>query len=478
MMINPITQTNRNLPVSVPGLAERAGNRILRALDRLGVVHRNQDGTRFNVRFSGATVYDNRWLVLAVDAQRLWHFSADDLTKDKVVRTLEVACRWPVRVMREDIYGRRGIYYLVDLAPKRDSGNGTKKVRLPKRVDLDLDTRPEGEVMIPIGRNADGDNWQPLSLVKHALVVGATGSGKSTFAHSVLAGLLPVISPEKLRVAMFDQKRSEFSMWAHVPHLWGNIARSTEESAKLLNDLVEECNNRGDMFASVYARDIESYNKKADEPLPYLLVVVDECIELAMSSDKAIRKGLESLAIRGRSAGVYLLLLTQHATAVAGLPRLAKVNILSRFVFRVTEREAADSAGCKGAHTIPNIEGRMIAKVNGNKPVMHQAFYLDDEKLIEAALGLGRKQEQPKEPPRPTLSELDKQLIAWAILENDGKLTPRDIQEQTELSNRDARRLVEKYRDKDGWLFKDRTARNAHRVTDTARQLVELDLRA
>ncbi len=474
-----VTGPNRHLPASIPKKAERAGYRILRALDRLGIVHNNEDGSVFTVRFDKAVVYDGRWLVLGVDAQRLWHFSVKDLTRTEVVETLEAVCKWPVRVLREDIHGRRGIYYVVDLAPRRNGDSSTSKPKLPTRADLDLSTRPEGDLMVPIGRSADGDMWEPLPKVGHTLIVGATDTGKSTLTHSMLAGLLTANGPDKLQVTIFDQKRSEFPMWKNVPHLWNNIAYTEDESVKLLQKLVDECNRRGEVFGKAMTRDIKAYNRHADRPMPYLLVVIDEILDLVSCGGKKVNESLKSLAIRGRSAGVLLWASTQHAAAVDGLPRVVNVNLLTRLVFRVLDESAAKSAGCKGAVDLPvNHRGRMLARIKGSKPEMLQALYLDDERLLEIALGLGKKSEQ-QEPPRPTLpTGVEKALLIWAIAEKGGYLTQKDVERVGGFGQREARRMLARFREERGWLFKDPSARNAHRVTDETYQLVGMELRA
>jgi DNA segregation ATPase FtsK/SpoIIIE-like protein len=365
-----VVSATRNLPMTMTGEVERLGYSILRGLDRLGFVHTDQDGAIFSVQFDRVQLYGATWAEYHLDAERLWHFSVVDLVKPSVLAQLAAVTKKPVRSFDDG-----GLAYVVELQPRQ-------KVRLPDRVTLDLAQRPDGDLLVPIGVGSDGAVWRGLADIGHILIVGTTGSGKSTWLHSALASLLTSCGPDRLRLALIDPKRSEFTAWAGVPHLMADIANTEAQAGKLLAELVTEIDRRGDLMAGAFCRDVGAYNHKAADPLPYILCVIDECLDLVLASGKSDLAGhLKTIAIRGRSAGVILWAATQHAAAITGMPRVVNVNLSSRLVFRVADPSAALAAGCPGAETLPRDKpGRMLANLDGTPQVL-QGFYLSDEDL-------------------------------------------------------------------------------------------------
>jgi DNA segregation ATPase FtsK/SpoIIIE-like protein len=392
---NALTTGGRHLPAELPRHVERVGYQILAALDRLGFTHQNNDGSVFSVRFCDVAIYDRRWAAYEIDVQRLWHFSIPELAHSKVVATLSAATRLPIRTLSQ-----RGFFYVADLCPQRKS-------RLPARLILDLDRRPKGELLVPIGRGRDGEVWRSLPQLGHLLLAGATGAGKSSFIHAALAVLLTDSTPEQLRVVLLDPKRAELSPWAQAPHVIsapnGGAAHTPKQAEAVLGSIVAEIDRRGDLLASLGARDVAAYKTllrnraalghagaRAATALPHILVVIDEALDLTLmaGSSSQLATYLKIIATRGRSAGVILWCATQHASAVSGLPRVVNVNLVSRVVFRVNDRSAAQTAGCPGAEQIDRRKpGRLLAKIDG-PPVELQGYYLPDERLRRLARGL------------------------------------------------------------------------------------------
>ncbi len=380
MIDTQVQSASRHLPAAAVGDVERMGYKMLAALDRLGFVHTAQDGHVFSVRFAAVRQYGQAWAAFHVDSERLYHFSVSDLAKPDVIRQLGAVVHKPVRAWADD----GGLAYVVELAKRA-------AVRLPDRAVLDLDARPAGlDLAVPVGMGHEGAEWRELAALGHALIAGTSGSGKSTFLHAALAGLLSGAGPDRLQVALIDPKRSELVPWANVPHLWPehDIAYTTSDAGDLLADLADEINRRGDALGRAACRDIAAYNKQTDNPMPYILVIADEVLDLA--GERGIAESLKTIARRGRSAGVILWAATQHAAALDGLPRIVNVNLATRFVFRVVDRSAAETAGCPGAERIPRDRpGRMLAKMGGPAHEV-QGFYLADDKLQALTRSLAR----------------------------------------------------------------------------------------
>ena len=451
MSTQAIATVTRALPATLARDTTEAGYRILSALDRLGFVHTTHSGETFTVRFRDVTLYGALYAVFEVDTERLYHYSIADLSTPKVIAQLQAVTKKPVKVLR-----RNGFYFVIDL-------HATQRARLPDSVTLDLaEGRPEGALLVPLGVGRDGAVWRSLPELGHTLIVGTTGAGKSTLIHSALAALLTSCGPDRLRLVLIDPKRSEFTAWADVPHLIGDIANTEEQATALLSDLAQEVGRRGDLFGAALCRDLAAYNRKAADPLPYILIAIDECLDLVLSagSKSNLAGYLKTIAIRGRSAGVILWAATQHASAVDGLPRVVNVNLSARLVFRVADDNAARSAGCPGSESIPRDRpGRLLAKIDG-KPQELQGYHLPDADLLKVARAIAGSK-----PSGPTLSETEAALIAWALADNDGYLSLLDIQRQAQLGPKAARRLAGQW-ERRGWLAKDVSNGNTRRVTD------------
>lgn len=460
-VINMATDTamvnaTRNLPLIMTSEVERLGYSILRGLDRLGFVHETKDGGAFAIRFDAVRLYGETWAAYHVDAERLYHFSVADLAKPAVLAQLSAVTHKPVRS-----YADGGLAYVVELQPK-------SKVRLPGKIKLDLDTRPAGELLVPLGVGRDGPVWMNFHKIGHALIVGTTGSGKSTWLHSALASLLTGAGPDQLRLALIDPKRSELTTWANAPHLIGEIASTEQEATALLSGLAQEIDRRGGLFGAVLVRDLGAYNRKTAEPLPYILCVIDECLDLVLSAGAAsnLTNHLKTIAIRGRSAGVILWAATQHAASVTGLPRVVNTNLTARLVFRVADRSAADVAGCPGAESLPRDRpGRLIAKIDGG-PAELQGFYLADDALLSVARGLAAGVTGPM------LTETEQDLLTWAANENGGALALADIRARAGIGPREARRLADKLEAR-GWIQKDKMSSNRRALTEQGRTLAQ-----
>lgn len=430
--------------------AEVIGNRILRVYDRLGFSHVDQDGRVWGVTFSRAMLWGDEMVSFTIDSEALYHTAASELAAPKVIDHVADALEMPISVMR------RPLTLVVDLKPKPAAP------RLPARADLNLDARPADDPMAaPVGQGREGTIWRPLQEIGHALIVGTSGSGKSTFIHSALAALLTSTSPDQLQVVLVDLKRSELAPWAKAPHVAG-VACTPEEAAQVLSNVVAEVDRRGELFAGIGARDIAGYNKRtSDLALPYILCVVDEALDLVLTSDKRLAQSLKTIASRGRSAGVVLWCATQHAAAVSGLPRVMNVNLTTRLVFRVADRSAAEAAGCPGAERIERDRpGRLLMKLD-SAPVELQGFYLSDDKLAAISRCLDQSRGQG-----PTLTVGEKALVQYAVERLGGEFVVNTLGRVglDGWTPWTVRKLAEQWERK-GWLTAPAHRADARRVT-------------
>lgn len=453
-----IVNATRNLPMTITGEVERLGYSILRGLDRLGFVHTDRDGATFSIRFDSVRLYGATWAAYHVDAERLYHFSVSDLGKPSVTSQLAAVVKKPIRALDD-----RGLCFVVELQAK-------PRVRLPDKVMLDLSTKPEGDLLVPLGMGRSGSVWRSLPDIGHTLIVGTSGAGKSVWLHSALAALLTSCGPDVLRLALIDPKRSEFTAWAGVPHLIVDIAHTEQEATKLLADLVREVDRRGDILAGALVRDLRAYNRKATEPLPYILIAIDECLDLVLSGGKELAAHLKTIAIRGRSAGVILWAATQHAAAITGLPRVVNTNLTARLVFRVADRSAADAAGCPGAEALPRDKpGRLLAKIDG-RPVELQGYYLADDDLLKVTRSVAGSVATG-----PQLGDGESALVRYAVERLGGAFVKNALAAafSPEWSDHRIKTLAKAWELR-GWLTKPANRADARRVTPELARLAGL----
>jgi hypothetical protein len=266
--------------------------------------HRNSDGSVFTPRVIESVTFSPYYHLVVVDPEALWHFSKEKMiatdTLDALTGAAQRLVRPITRIPDEAGFIRHGIAYAILL---RDLPRNDNEIRLPKTARLEPGTRDvHGKLLVPIGISRRGDEWRGLAEIGHALIVGATGAGKSTWIHSALAALLTQNTPNDLRVALIDPKRSELTAWAHAPHLLDAIAFIPDQAGKLLTTIVAEIDRRGELLAGAMARDIRAYNARASERLPYILIVIDECLDLVLADGASVARPLKTIAIRGRSA--------------------------------------------------------------------------------------------------------------------------------------------------------------------------------
>ncbi|MFZ5919072.1 MAG: FtsK/SpoIIIE domain-containing protein [Chloroflexota bacterium] len=183
----------------------------------------------------------------------------------------------------------------------------------------------------------------------HILVGGESGSGKSTWLNTMLVALLMAHTPQELQVAIVDPKQVEFQAYAGIPHLFAPIATEVDEAAALTARLLAELDCRRALFAGVLARDLAAYNRVADEPLPLLLLIVDEVTDIALQAGlrSAFYTDLIRLVSKGRAFGLVVVLATQNSKAEV-LNTLIRGNLSTRIAFRVTTAEHARTSGVDG----------------------------------------------------------------------------------------------------------------------------------
>ena len=204
-----------------------------------------------------------------------------------------------------------------------------------------------------------------LAKMPHLLVAGTTGSGKSVAVNAMVLSLLYKSSPKDVRMIMIDPKMLELSVYDKIPHLLAPVVTDMKEAANALRWCVGEMERRYKLMAAVGVRNLAGFNKKVKdaenagqpmldplfrpnpdmpnlaaeplEPLPYIVVIIDEFADMMMIVGKKVEELIARLAQKARAAGVHLILATQRPS-VDVITGLIKANIPTRIAFQVSSK--------------------------------------------------------------------------------------------------------------------------------------------
>jgi S-DNA-T family DNA segregation ATPase FtsK/SpoIIIE len=176
-----------------------------------------------------------------------------------------------------------------------------------------------------------------LTKMPHLLIAGATGTGKSVGLNAMICSLLYGHYADRLRFLMIDPKRIELSLYDGIPHLLHPVVSEPKEATRALRWAVMEMERRYQFLEEAQARNLQGYNKTAEEPLPYLVIIIDELADLMIVSSKEVESAIIRLAQMARAAGIHLIVATQRPS-VDVLTGLIKANFPARVSFKVSSK--------------------------------------------------------------------------------------------------------------------------------------------
>jgi S-DNA-T family DNA segregation ATPase FtsK/SpoIIIE len=176
--------------------------------------------------------------------------------------------------------------------------------------------------------------WADLARMPHILIAGTTGSGKSGCINTILTSILLRATPDEARLILIDPKRIELNYYESIPHLLTPVVSNPKQAAAALANVVAEMERRYEKMAVVRARSLPEANRalraRGDDPLPYLLVVIDELADLMMVSAQSVEDAIIRLAQKSRAVGIHLVLATQRPS-VDVITGMIKANVPSQY---------------------------------------------------------------------------------------------------------------------------------------------------
>ena len=244
---------------------------------------------------------------------------------------------------------------------------------------------------IPLGKAVNGSvRTFDLAKMPHLLVAGSTGSGKSVAVNGIIASILMKARPDEVKFMMVDPKMVELSVYNDIPHLLIPVVTNPRKASRALQKVVDEMENRYELFSKVGTRNIAGYNAKVAEynasqpeykqiPLPLIVVIVDELADLMMVASKEVEDAIIRLGQKARAAGIHMILATQRPS-VDVISGLIKANVPSRIAFAVSS--GTDSRTILDENGAEKLLGRgdmLFKPIDENHPVRLQGSFISDE---------------------------------------------------------------------------------------------------
>lgn len=243
--------------------------------------------------------------------------------------------------------------------------------------------RSNSSLPVALGKGTGGENIAlDLAKMPHLLIAGATGAGKSVALNAIVSGLLMERSPAELRMLLVDPKRVELTPYNGVPHLLNPVIVEVDEVVSMLKGVINEMMNRYRQMEEIGVRNIEAYNERnSDEPMPFLLVVVDELADLMMTAAADVEQSLCRLAQLGRATGIHLILATQRPS-VDVVTGLIKANFPSRISFGVTSHtDSRTILDVNGAEKLLGKGDMLYLPRDAARPLRAQGVFISDEEI-------------------------------------------------------------------------------------------------
>ncbi|MDD3342495.1 MAG: DNA translocase FtsK 4TM domain-containing protein [Sulfurospirillaceae bacterium] len=215
-------------------------------------------------------------------------------------------------------------------------------IYLKEILESDIFQKSSSPLTIALGKDIVGNAFvTDLKKLPHLLIAGTTGSGKSVGINAMLLSLLYRNSPDTLRFLMIDPKMLEFSIYNDIPHLLTPVITKPKQAIVALANMVNEMERRYQIMSRSKTKNIENYNEKAKsiglEPLPYIVIIIDELADLMMTSGKDVEFYIARLAQMARASGIHLIVATQRPS-VDVVTGLIKANLPSRISFKVGQK--------------------------------------------------------------------------------------------------------------------------------------------
>jgi S-DNA-T family DNA segregation ATPase FtsK/SpoIIIE len=271
-------------------------------------------------------------------------------------------------------------------------------------VECESFAQSKSKLAIALGKDINGRIvTADLASMPHVLIAGSTGSGKSVAINAMIMSVLFKSTPEQVRMILVDPKRVELGMYEGIPHLFTPIITEAKLAANALRNAVREMERRLKLLAANHVRNIDQFNKLFDhgseylfedvnqEPLPYIIIIIDELADLMMLDRSNVEESITRLAQMARAVGIHLVLATQRPS-VDVITGLIKANVPTRMSFRLaTKVDSRTIIDSNGAESLLG-RGDMLYLPPGTSRVQRVHAPFVTEKEISAVVAFWKAQ--------------------------------------------------------------------------------------
>ena len=286
----------------------------------------------------------------------------------------------------------------VEIPNKRRAVVGLREI-----LDTEEFKQSPQSLLMALGKDVRGNSaFADLAEMPHLLVGGTTGSGKTICLNSIILSFLYRNSPDEMKLVLVDPKRVEFPVYSTLPHLLCPVIYDAQQTLVALKWLVGEMERRFTVLAAANSRDIGSYNskmeKKGEDKLPYIVLVIDELADLMSVKGKEIESYIVRLAQMSRATGIHLILATQRPS-VEVITGLIKANITTRIALKVgsliDSRTILDSSG---AEKLLGKGDMLLLTKEHAKPRRIQSPYISEQEIKKVTTFIISNEEEEVKP--------------------------------------------------------------------------------
>jgi S-DNA-T family DNA segregation ATPase FtsK/SpoIIIE len=245
---------------------------------------------------------------------------------------------------------------------------------------------PASPLSVWLGKDISGASvWADLARMPHILIAGTTGSGKSGCINTMLCSILLRATPDEVRMILVDPKRVELGLYESIPHLLTPVVSSPKAASAVLTNVLTEMERRYERMSIARARNLVELNRvltaRGEQPLPHLLIVIDELADMMMVSPQEVEDGVIRLAQKSRAVGIHLVLATQRPS-VDVITGMIKANVPSRIAFAVSSQtDSRVILDTSGAESLLG-QGDMLFKPLGTSRLQRvQGAYVSEEEI-------------------------------------------------------------------------------------------------
>ena len=253
----------------------------------------------------------------------------------------------------------------------------------------------KGALPFAVGKDIGGKTvLADIARMPHLLIAGATGSGKSVCINTIILSILYSTSPDDVKMLMIDPKVVELSVYKKIPHLIIPVVTDAKKASAALNWAVAEMEKRYKLFAAAGVRDLNGFNSMAQsyvdedgepqyDPMPRLIIIVDELADLMMVAKSEVESAICRLAQLARAAGIHLIIATQRPS-VDVITGLIKANMPSRIAFAVSSQvDSRTILDMAGAEKLIGRGDMLFSPQYYQKPRRIQGAFVSDEEVSD-----------------------------------------------------------------------------------------------